>query len=198
MQNKIIYILAISSLSLLGACGDKGFNHKPKSATTVLKQGTPGPIKGEGGESNAEAQGAIIPTQVDGRAIESVLCQDGYKLLANIEKTSMNDIFGLACGQDMTTPLFQELISKAFAGSSEPNIKLVDFKIGDLFVTKMTVAYAMKVPLDNPSLFYSLKAHDTLASGIQEKNSEVVGTVESRKTFPGRRSIEQVILNYSL
>jgi hypothetical protein len=184
-------------LMILCACG------KSSSFEGQKKEG-----KAEGAEANPTADGTgpgslpadkpIIPISVGDRPIETVLCEDGYKLLKLIEKSSLNEDFSLACTPDKTTALFQDLISKAYAGTGEPNVKLVQFKVGDLFVTRMIVAYAMKVPLADPSMFYSLKAHDALASGIQEKNSEVVGLVESRRNFPGRRSVEEIILNYSL
>jgi hypothetical protein len=183
-------------LMMAFACGkSSSFEGQKKEGTAEGVASNPGSVDQVG---SVPADQPILPTKVGDRPIETVLCQDGHKLLKLIEKTSLTEDFGLACTADKTTTLFQELISKAYAGSGDPNVKLVQFKIGDLFVTRMIVAYAMKVPLTDPSLFYSLKAHDALSSGIQEKNSEVVGLVESRRNFPGRRSVEEIILNYSL
>lgn len=186
-------------LMMLVACGkSSSFEGQKKEATAEGVAADPNSRDAAGNPVSVPADKPIVPGAVGNRPIETVLCQDGFKLLQLIEKPSLNEDFSLACSPDKTTVLFQELISKAYAGTGEPNVKLVQFKIGELFVTRMIVAYAMKVPLQDPSLFYSLKAHDALASGILEKNSEVVGLVESRRNFPGRRSVEEIILNYSL
>lgn len=192
------YLISLA-LMIACACGkSSSFEGQKNEGAAEAAPSTPGTADQGSTGGPAPADKPIVPATVGDRPIETVLCQDGYKLLKLIEKTSMNEDFGLACAADRTTTLFQELITKAYTGSGEPNVKLVQFKIGDLFVTRMIVAYAMKVPLTDPSLFYSLKAHDVLASGIQEKNSEVVGIVESRRNFPGRRSVEEILLNYSL
>ncbi|HET9238156.1 MAG TPA: hypothetical protein VFO10_12930 [Oligoflexus sp.] len=184
-------------LMMLCACGkSSSFEGQKKEGAAAGAETSPA---GGNAPGSAPAEKPIIPISVGDRPIEQVLCEDGFKLLKLIEKSSsLNEDFSLACTPDKTTALFQELIGKAYAGTGDPNVKLVQFKVGDLFVTRMIVAYAMKVPLADPSMFYSLKVHDALASGIQEKNSEVVGLVESRKNFPGRRSVEEIILNYSL
>ncbi len=195
---KLSYSLTLAAVLLsAGSCGKKGFEAKPNSGETTKTEAQE--ASAEPRPSQPSASPTAFPPAAPGeRAIDSILCQDGFKLLKLIEKDVLNEDFGLACTQQTPTPLFQELISKAYSGTGEPNVKLVQFQVGELFVTRMIVAYAMKVPLTDPSLFYSLKAHDALASGIQEKNSEVIGTVESRRNFPGRRSIEEIILNYSL
>jgi len=196
MSISMKYLISLALMTGF-ACGKSSSFEGQKNAGAA-EEAAQGP-DGKGSDASpAAADKPIIPIQVGNRPIETVLCEDGFKLLKLIEKTSLNEDFGLACSADKTTPLFQELVTKAYVGSGEPNVKLVQFKTGDLFVTRMIVAYAMKVPLNDPSLFYSLKAHDVLSTGIQEKNSEVIGLVESRRNFPGRRSVEEVILNYSL
>jgi hypothetical protein len=192
------YLISLA-LVIVSACGkNSSFEGQKKEGPATAAAPVPASADGSSPGGTAPAGKPIIPSQVGTRPIETVLCQDGYKLLNLIEKTSFHEDFALACAPDQSTVLFQELISKAYAGSGDPHVKLVQFKVAELFVTRMIVAYAMKVPLNDPSLFYSLKAHDTLASGIKEKNSEVVGLVESRRNFPGRRSVEEIVLNYSL
>ena len=75
---------------------------------------------------------------------------------------------------------------------------IVKLTTDDNFVTNLTLVYAIKAPLANPSLFADLKPHDIFASGIREANSEMVINVESRASFPGKASVEQLVLNYDL
>ncbi len=140
----------------------------------------------------------IVTAAPDLRPIETRLCEDGPKLFNLVEKPNLGQTFSLVCDGGVPTPLYRSLITSAFEGSGTPAVKLVSYEVGALFVTKLVVGFALKIPLNEPSKFYELKAHDILASGIQLNNSEIVAKVEDRQIFPGRRSVEEVLLNYSL
>lgn len=140
----------------------------------------------------------VVVAPPDTRPLETRLCQDGQKLFGLIEKPRLGETFSLVCNAGATTPLYRTLLSAAFAGEGTPAVNLVSYSVGEMFVTKLVVAFAMKIPVNDPSKFYELKAHDILGTGIQTNNSEIVAKVESRQIFPGRRSVEEVLLNYSL
>ncbi len=178
-------LLSLSlALSLSVSCGAKkgGFSGKSEES-------------GAGGPSAADLN---IPVTIGDRKAVDVLCADGPKTLADLNKTDFTAQWNLLCTNGKPSALFAELVQNAYAGSGEPNVKVVQKKVGELYVTDINIAYAMRVPLENPTLFADLKPHDAFASGIIEGNSSLSLKVASRKPFPGKRSVEQVILEYNL
>jgi hypothetical protein len=118
--------------------------------------------------------------------------------LAELNKNDFSAQWKLLCSSGKPSALFDELIKSSYQGTGEPSVKVVQKTVGELYVTDITIAYAMKVPLENPTLFADLKPHDAFAAGIKEGNSSLALAVASRKPFPGKRSVEQVILDYNL
>jgi len=180
-----LWSLVSITLALSLACGAKkdGFSGKTNEAS---------------GASSAPSADLSIPTTIGDRKAVDVLCTDGPKTLADLNKNDFSKQWSLLCSNGRPSPLFAELIQNAYKGSGEPNVKVIDKKVGELYVTDINIAYAMRVPLENPTLFADLKPHDAFASGINEGNSSLSLKVASRKPFPGKRSVEQVILEYDL
>jgi hypothetical protein len=186
MSQKTFHSLFVSSLLVLAAC-------------------TPKPSKFGGGaiESQTSAAekvivGPVVETKIDNRGAEQVLCEEGPKVLANAKKGDFSADFKLICEGSETTQAFKRAITNAYTGTGTPQVEVLKLETNDQFVSEMSLIFAIKAPLLNPALFADLKPHDILASGIKETGSELFVKVESRKPFPGRGSVEQVVLNYDL
>ncbi|MCX6127977.1 MAG: hypothetical protein NTX25_02800 [Proteobacteria bacterium] len=141
---------------------------------------------------------AVIPVAIDNRPIEDVLCQEGPKLIAAAKKADFSPQFQVICDGSTTSSLFKDAILSAYQGSGEPLLKIVKSTNGADFVTQLAWIYAIKVPLANPSMFADYKPHDIFSAGVRSENSELFINVESRAAFPGKASVEQVVLNYDL
>jgi hypothetical protein len=135
---------------------------------------------------------------VDNRGPEQLLCEEGPRVASAAKKADFSAQFKLICDGSKFTPLFKETMAKAFAGSGEPEVNLLKSESDANFVTELSAIYAIKAPLKSPSEFADLKPHDILADGVKESGSEIFVKVESRKPFPGKGSLEQVVLNYDL
>jgi hypothetical protein len=149
------------------------------------------------GKSNAPEE-PVIDVQIDDRTIEEVLCQEGPKIIGAAKEVDFSQQFQLVCEQGTTNAFFKEVIQSAYQGEGEPKLFIPNLATNEQYVTNLTLAYALKVPLENPSMFADLRAHDIFAEGIDQDSSNLVINVESRKPFPGKRSIETVTLNYDL
>jgi hypothetical protein len=158
-----------------------------------------GSSQAAGADSAAEADPTpVIPVMIDQRSVEQVLCEEGPKVTAAAKKSDFGPQFALICNGSYTNAAFKEAISSAYTGTGVPTVKILKMTSDANFVTEMVLIYAIKAPLENPSLFADLKPHDIFASGIKDSNSELYINVESRQSFPGRASVEQIVLNYDL
>lgn len=163
------------------------------------EQGVNTPAGADGGSSNTTAGEPSVLTKVNGQPVEDVLCQLGPKILALVDKGDFTDQFALICDNNTTTnEAFKDMIRTAYDGTGDPKIHLLKNTTGDLYVTDIAFGYALKIPLINPSLFADYQAHDIFAEGIVTDTSKLIIDVESRETFPGRKSLESVVLNYDL
>lgn len=184
-------------LASVGACAGKKISGSANSNGTANKNGPVLDANGKPIGDNSVGSGSTKGLNV-GPEKEAYMCQDGKRVLAQVEKQQFLEQFSLICDDTGPNQRFRDLIANAYDGSNEAKVTLIGTTTDDMFNTRMTVAFAMKAPLADPSQFFALKAHDVLANGLRSNRSELVATVESRRNFPGRRSIEEIILNYSL
>jgi|GEM_PF-6329991 len=187
MKNGIYIAIGLSLLTITASCAKKSFDGAKPAASTTASDAS----------AATAASNGTLPTLIDNRVAEEVLCQDGPKVISAANKDDFSGLFKLICEGNTTTPLFKDLIAKAYKGG-EPVPQVYRMDVGDLYITTLGVAYAIKASLPNPSLFAELKPHDIFASGIKEANSELVIKVEGRENFPGKRAVEKVTLNYDL
>lgn len=188
MSSKAGKFIIAGSLILLNACSPQGgkFDGAKVDSTTAAANGQEG------------ATAPVIPVSIDNRSIEQVLCEEGPKVTTAAKKADFSDEFKLVCSGSSTTPAFKEAIIQAYTGTGTPQVKVLKMTTDANFVTEMALIFAIKAPLENPSLFADLKPHDIFAAGIKEGSSELYIKVESRQAFPGKASVEQIVLNYDL
>ncbi|WP_141734653.1 hypothetical protein [Oligoflexus tunisiensis] len=187
MSRKANKLVFVSGFALMVSC-----TAAPKAFDSSNAAGTNAPVV------EAPTRTVDAAPAVDNRGPEQLLCEEGPKVTAAAKKADFSEQFKLICDGSKTTALFKETMAKAFAGTGEPAVNLLKSKTNPNFDTEMTMIYAIKAPLKSPSEFADLKPHDILAAGIKESGSEIFVTVESRKPFPGKGSLEQVVLNYDL
>jgi hypothetical protein len=194
MSSKAGKFIIAGSLVVLGACAPQksskfdGANkeaEKPtESSNAVVDINSPDPI---------------IPTKIDNRSIEQVLCEEGPKVVGAAKKADFSQEFKLICNGSATTPIFKEAIAQAYTGTGVPAVKILNVQSDEIYVTDLTLVYAIKVPLENPTIFAGLKPHNIFAAGIINENSKLFIDVESRQEFPGGRgNVEQIVLKYDL
>ncbi|MFW7378853.1 MAG: hypothetical protein ACOH5I_08605 [Oligoflexus sp.] len=184
-MSKFVALRLISGLIALSmmSCSQGGFDNQP------VKQS---------GEAPSDLANDVIGVSIEDRSIEQVLCQDGPKVIGLVHKEKFSHLFSLLCDGETTNSAFKDLILDSYQGNDRPKIALLESSTDDMFVTKLSLAYAIKVPLVNPSLFADLEAHSIFADGITTDNSNLLIDVASREPFPGRRSIEKIVLDYNL
>lgn len=186
MSRKTIPTIFVSSLIVLGACTPK--DSKFDGAK----------VEGNTGAAAQRIEGAVIATTIDNRGAEQVLCEEGPKVLGNAKKADFSAEFKLICEGSDTSQAFKRAITNAYTGTGTPQVEVLKLETNDNFVSDLNLIFAIKAPLENPSLFADLKPHDIFAEGIKEAASELYIKVESRQSFPGRASVEQIVLNYDL
>lgn len=194
MASAINISLMLAGLTLLASCADKSKKFDGPKADKGAVQGSGSSNPGNPGDPGTP----VINTSIDNRSIEQVLCEEGPKVIGAAKKADFSEQFKLVCDGSNTTALFKESILQAYQGNGEPVLKLAKYTSDANFVTNISIIYALKAPLANPSMFADLKPHDIFAAGVKAPNSELHINVESRKTFPGKASVEQILLNYDM
>jgi len=151
------------------------------------------------GNANYNANPSFSSPTIDGRSAEEVLCSEAPKVIANAKKDDFSELFSLVCSnpKEISTAV-KESIQKTYLGSGEPYLNLLRYKFDSEYNTDLIWISSIKVPLADPSLFGDLKPHDIFAKGIAPGNSLLKINVVNREAFPGKRSVEKVILNYDL
>ncbi len=186
-------LLSLGAFLTLACSGSKSFEGNREAPKVSPAAGA------EAKPASMEPAEPSISTMVDQKPIEEVLCTEAPKHLSSLQKDSLLEQLAFVCNGTKTTQAFSSLISKAYTGEGIPTVELWKKKVGELYVTDIVIAYALKVPLENPSQFADLKAHDAFATGgIAEEKSQLRLDVLSRTPFPGRKSIEKVLLQYNL
>lgn len=184
-----LHYMTILPMILLMACSQKEFGSdtaRNSASSDVVIQEKP---------SDEED---VNQVQIDGRDIEEVLCQEGPRMIGLVSEVSFSEQFSLICDADTTNEFFKGLIRDVYLGEGTPKITVARSSTDSNYVTNFAYGYAIRVPLENPSMFADLEAHAIFAEGIAKENSELVIQVASRQPFPGRRSIEKVVLDYDL
>ncbi|HYX35933.1 MAG: hypothetical protein M3Q07_05380 [Pseudobdellovibrionaceae bacterium] len=174
-------------LLVIGACAPEAGKFKGAAIDTSASVVTP-----------VETRTAVVVEAPDTRGAEQVLCEEGPKVTSASKKADFSEEFKLICNGSATTPAFKEALAKAYVGTGTPEVKVLKFSTSDNFVTELALIYAIKAPLASPTLFAGLKPHDVFAPGIKEGSSELYVKVDSRKPFPGKGSVEEIVLNYDL
>ncbi len=191
MQSVIRICFALSILSIVPACQKKKLSNTPEMGVAAKSEAA---IKeADSGVSSPNTKGLAV-----GPEKEAFMCEQGEVVIRQIEKTNFLDLFHLLCDNKGTTQRFKDLVASAYDGKNEAKVTLISSASDEMFNTRLIVGFAMKAPLGDPAQFFALKAHDVLLNGLRSNRSEMIAKVESRKTFPGRRSIEEIIINYSL
>jgi hypothetical protein len=179
--------MIVGSLLVLGACTPKGgkFDGSKVDSTS-------------GGAAKV-IEGPVIETKIDNRGAEQVLCEETPRVLKNAKKADFSSELALVCEGSDTSQGFKRAITNAYTGTGTPQVEILKFETNpENFVTEISLIFAIKAPLENPSLFADLKPHDVFASGVKEAGSELMIKVDSRQTFPGKASVEQIQLSYDL
>ncbi|MFW7378813.1 MAG: hypothetical protein ACOH5I_08405 [Oligoflexus sp.] len=180
----LIFAIALVSIS----CSKKEFNNKDVERSSV-----------DNAEPVDNSEDSIVETpEVDNRSLEEVLCQEGPELTLSATKVDFKEQFAIVCNGETTNEFFASLLQNAYQGEGTPKIEMVRSSISELFVANLAFAYAIKVNLADPSTFSDLEAHNIFAEGIEKDNSALLINVASRESFPGRASVEKVILDYNL
>ncbi len=187
MSRKAIPYILVSSLVVLGACTPKG----GKFDAAKVESGNASPAE-------KVIEGPVIETKIDNRGAEQVLCEETPRVLGNAKKADFSSEIKLICEGSETSQAFKRAITNAYNGTGTPQVEVLKLASNESFVTEMSLIFAIKAPLENPSLFADLKPHDIFAAGIKESGSELYIKVESRQSFPGKASVEQIVLNYDL
>lgn len=152
-------------------------------------------IRREANDSVIEEQAKELP---DGRTGEEILCQEGPKVISLVSEEDFSSLFNLICDSSSTNELFAELIQNAYQGDGDPELKIIEASTSEHYISRLSFAYAIKVALASPSLITDLEVHNGLTDGILTENSDLALKVAERVSFPGRRSIEKVVLEYDI
>jgi len=179
-------ILMASIICVTIACSPGGFDNN-----AAVKR-TEDPTK------NPLGAGDVIPVSINDRSIEQVLCQEGPRVIGIFNPGDFAPQFSLICDGNNTNNTFKDLIRNSYQGNGNPSVQIVKSSTNAMFITNLALAFAIKVPLADPSQFADLEAHNIFSSGITTKNSKLVINVANRQPFPGRRSVEKVVLDYNL
>jgi hypothetical protein len=190
MSRQTVNYIFAGAVMFLGACTPKSGSFEGSKVDSAS-----GGAKGSG---NQVIEGPVIGTTIDNRGAEQVLCEEGPRVLGNAKKADFSGEFKLICEGSDTSQAFKRAVTNAYTGTGTPEVEVLKLETGENFVTELSLIFAIKAPLENPSLFADLKPHDIFASGIKEGNSELFIKVESRQSFPGKASVEQIVLNYDL
>jgi hypothetical protein len=176
------------SLLILGACTPKGNKFDGSK------------VDSQTGAAGVQViEGPVISTQIDSRGAEQVLCEETPRVLQNAKKADFSSELSLVCEGKETSQAFKRAITNAYDGTGTPQVETIKAVTNpENFVTELSLIFAIKAPLENPSLFADLKPHDIFAAGIKEAGSELYIKVDSRQSFPGKASVEQIVLSYDL
>ncbi|SMF18760.1 hypothetical protein [Pseudobacteriovorax antillogorgiicola] len=152
----------------------------------------------QSGQAVGVGEDSTIATVVDGRPVEQVLCQDGPTVIESRGNGDFSRQFAYICENGSTNQVFKDIVMSSYEGGELAQVQTLHKVTSPLYVTEFAFAFAIKVPLVDPSQFADYRAHDIFAEGISTDSSNLVINVASRDSFPGRGSIESVVLDYDL
>lgn len=194
MSSKAGKFIIAGSLVVLGACA-------PQKSSKFDGASKEGEKTSESSNAVVEVSStdSIIPVKIDNRSIEQVLCEEGPKVVSAAKKADFSAEFKLICDGSSTTPVFKEAVAQAFNGTGEPVVKILNVKSDEIYVTDLSLIYAIKVPLENPALLPERNPHNIFANGIRNENSELFIKAGTPEKFPGgSRRIQKLVLDYDL
>jgi hypothetical protein len=141
---------------------------------------------------------ALLHTTQDGKRFGNLLCERGPAIIKRAQKANLDNIFNIMCIDDTPTKVLGDLFDNAYGGIGTPRVQTIVYSMNDLFVTKLTYAFAIRSGLASPAAFSGLPVFDELAKGLRTKNSVVYTRKVGEREFPGRGSVREVILEYDL
>ena len=177
-----------SMLFLVGCTKNDEFSSQPATSESSKRV-----------QSSGSAAENLHTQKIGDRSVEDILCQEGQRIVNRYPERDLQPSFDALCLQGKTTNLLEELINNAYDGLNEPQLKiLASDSDAKTYVTNIRIAYAIRTPLSDPSLFAGLKAHDVFSAGIHAENASLTIKVTDRQAFPGQGSVERVRLHYNL
>lgn len=135
--------------------------------------------------------------RIEDRALGDILCQDGPRVAAG-SGDDFSTAFAAVCSGDKPNATYAAALSAAYAGTGDPEVMILKANTDDSYNTSLVYVYAVKIPLDTPNRINDLNLYGAFADGLKDQSSTMNLAVESRQAFPGKGSVEQVILNYDL
>lgn len=141
---------------------------------------------------------ALLHTTKDGKRFGNLLCERGPAIVQRAQKANLDNIFNIICVEDTPTKVLGDIFANAYGGALAPQVQTIVYSMNDLFVTKLTYAFAIKTGLSSPAAFSGLPVFDELAKGLRTQNSLVYTRKVGEREFPGRGSVREVILEYDL
>jgi hypothetical protein len=212
MRNLIILVSIAAGLT---ACTSKSTSGRSKFGgdRTLTKPGNPtdgttnGDRTGKSGDAtdpaadgkkkdvNWDEVPVIEKARPETRSYTEILCQEGLKVANTPKKDDFTYAFSAICKDGEVTDSFKNAVANAYNGTNEPTVELISASTDEQFLTKLLFIYAIEVPLNGPTEFHDLKIYDKLQNdGVADASSRLAMKVESRKAFPGKASVEEVIL----
>ena len=178
------------------------------ACSSEIKDSSPEVKRQAAGKTN-DVEATIDPPVVDvesvkekdvaGLPLNEAICQQG-PVATQVTGQDFSRQFSFVCSDGKTNETFDQIISESYVPGSgqEPKVHLLASEVGELFVTNLVIAYAIKVPLSDPTSFASMNPFSSFAEGIRRKQSDLVITVESSETFPGNAVVQRQVLHYDL
>lgn len=137
----------------------------------------------------------ISTPAADKRTYTEILCEEGLKVANAPKKDDFTNIFNVICKDGDVTEVFNKSITDAYAGQGEPIVNLISSSTDSSYLTKLMFIYTIEAPINTPTEFQELKIFEKLQEeGVSDATSRLVMKVESRKAFPGKASVEEVVL----
>ena len=150
-------------------------------------------------EGSADADdGLLSEAELSKLSKEEMICQQGPRITNLVKKSDFSTVFSSICGSSETNTVYDDLIKSAYNGEGEPKVSIISSSSDEMLTTEIILAYALNVPMKDPSRFADYKTHDIFASGVNSEKSKMKIDVLKRTDFPGRRSIEAVELEYNI
>lgn len=205
LRTKRISMLAFALIGLV-ACepGGKGSGKKSKSDDALREGVTKSPASGDKGKGlvdSAQWPNVLRNKAPEGTLYGTLICDRSLKVAQQAAKDDFTELFRQVCNENAPTEGFVELINSAYAGDGEPEVKMLkEAETNDALVTKFVFGYAIKADMDSPAQFAGLPIYEEFSKGIVDSkgNSRLDIKKESEKVFPGRGSVREITLQYSL
>ena len=193
----VVLVLACNKVNMGPATAKKS------SADHLSAQRPAQPLASSNNSSTASSEwksdAPVVSASAAIRPHSQILCEDGPKVTEHAGHDDFSNLFKLICEGGRANAAFDELVRDSYRGSGTQKIKVFSSSTTENFVTYLTFGYSVEMPLPSPSAFGDLKVYDDLArNGIANAKSRLNIEVESRTPFPGKGSVEAVLLKQGL